>query len=828
MHSNVFVGVKPGFNYKQHSKSSRFLENVSTPGLSSNYDYVLLPITTPRYKEIVGQVFKEFQNQSKQNWQPLRVPEPQLQDICIPPFNINKLDNDDTPSYIGLLSSWLELESRDPSVRDLGLKVLLNECKYARFVGINKLILAPPRDLSNLQLYGQMIYRLLQKPIIFTAPALTISISLPLYEDSDPLATWELWNTVRKLCEYHSSLTISLALPRSRTPSYVLNRWLAEPVSCLLVSSSIFASNQYAYPVLHKFNQNLILKFQNINGDSQILGNELCVILHGMEKYADDVKGGESAYLEYINYLLKKGDKILNSNGNRQFMLQEQSRIMPPLKPHSDTLLNSTYLTFEKDLVKYDLYESAISEALQDVSSQESFKRPIVILVAGAGRGPLVDRTFKMISMLFTESEVSLIALEKNPQAYLYLQKRNFDCWDNKVKLIKEDMTKWQIDEPPEKRIQVDICISELLGSFGCNELSPECLWSIEKYHSHKDTIFIPRSYSSYIAPIFSPLFYQKLLQTNRSLEAPWVVHKVPYCILSSKINEVWKFEHPICENYVGQDEDDCDTIKFSHSSLNEFKIKHRGEVHGFVGFFTANLYNNIFLSTLPDDSMVRLKSSEETSMHARQNENLQLIKKCHHTSNMTSWSPIIFPLKQPLSFIDDSELSVLMSRIHSDTEQKIWYEWSLESFIYLMLSNYGSAAAATNMTIPRSMAADDTKILGRNYHLSTTTNQKLDNQIDLDQDIENEEEQGFLSNLETGWQSVQDIHGLSETAGPSQLSSINRPMFDLKSSRALDSANGLPRHEDVEEDAPEVHVRVKTGVSTLHNVGGRAFSLQL
>lgn len=193
-----------------------------------------------------------------------------------------------------------------------------------------------------------MIYRLLQNRIVFAAPALTISISLPLYEDSDPLATWELWNTVRKQCEYHPSLTISLALPRTRTPSYVLNRWLAEPVSCLLVSSSIFASNQYDYPVLHKFNQNLILKFQKVNGDSQILGNELCVILHGMEKYANNVKGGESAYLEYINYLLKKGDKVLNSNSNHQFLLQEDSRIMPPLKPHSDNLLNSTYLTFEK------------------------------------------------------------------------------------------------------------------------------------------------------------------------------------------------------------------------------------------------------------------------------------------------------------------------------------------------------------------------------------------------------------------------------------------------------------------------------------------------
>lgn len=63
--------------------------------------------------------------------------------------------------------------------------------------------------------------------------------------------------------------------------------------------------------------------------------------------------------------------------------------------------------------MKYDLYESAILEALQDLAPRASAKRPLVILVAGAGRGPLVDRTFKIISMLFMDSKVSIIAIEK-------------------------------------------------------------------------------------------------------------------------------------------------------------------------------------------------------------------------------------------------------------------------------------------------------------------------------------------------------------------------------------------------------------------------------
>jgi hypothetical protein len=50
------------------------------------------------------------------------------------------------------------------------------------------------------------------------------------------------------------------------------------------------------------------------------------------------------------------------------------------------------------------------------------------------------------------------------------LQHRKKREWGDKVKLLFGDM---RYIEVPEK---VDILISELLGSFGDNELSPECL----------------------------------------------------------------------------------------------------------------------------------------------------------------------------------------------------------------------------------------------------------------------------------------------------------------------------------------------------------------
>jgi type II protein arginine methyltransferase len=75
-----------------------------------------------------------------------------------------------------------------------------------------------------------------------------------------------------------------------------------------------------------------------------------------------------------------------------------------------------------------------------------------------------------------------MLAVEKNPHAFigqtpeyflvltLRLLRRNESEWQGQVALFNNDMRTWQ---PPKL---VDILISELLGSFGDNELSPECL----------------------------------------------------------------------------------------------------------------------------------------------------------------------------------------------------------------------------------------------------------------------------------------------------------------------------------------------------------------
>lgn len=50
------------------------------------------------------------------------------------------------------------------------------------------------------------------------------------------------------------------------------------------------------------------------------------------------------------------------------------------------------------------------------------------------------------------------------------------DVWHEKVTVVSSDMRDWNA---PEK---ADILVSELLGSFGDNELSPECIDGVQKF----------------------------------------------------------------------------------------------------------------------------------------------------------------------------------------------------------------------------------------------------------------------------------------------------------------------------------------------------------
>lgn len=147
------------------------------------------------------------------------------------------------------------------------------------------------------------------------------------------------------------------------------------------------------------------------------------------------------------------------------------------------------------------------------------------------------------------------------------LQNRQRNEWKDQVQLLFGDMRTIEVPE------QADILVSELLGSFGDNELSPECLdgaMRLLKRESHPhgrrrikvvasaQGISIPSSYTAHLAPLSSSKLYNeaRAIKDEKCLETPYVVMFQAVNLLSGEgpgpsglcgpqVQECWEFEHP-------------------------------------------------------------------------------------------------------------------------------------------------------------------------------------------------------------------------------------------------------------------------------------------
>ncbi len=61
-----------------------------------------------------------------------------------------------------------------------------------------------------------------------------------------------------------------------------------------------------------------------------------------------------------------------------------------PLQPYKDNLRSFSYMAFEDDEIKYELYEEAVFRYLFNTKKEVK----TIIYLIGAGRGPLIKRSF--------------------------------------------------------------------------------------------------------------------------------------------------------------------------------------------------------------------------------------------------------------------------------------------------------------------------------------------------------------------------------------------------------------------------------------------------
>ncbi|KAM3171329.1 hypothetical protein ACTXT7_016828 [Hymenolepis weldensis] len=317
-----------------------------------------------------------------------------------------------------------------------------------------------------------------------------------------------------------------------------------------------------------------------------------------------------------------------------------------------------------------------------------------VIYILGAGQGPFVDASLQASRR--SGCPVRIYVIEKNHNALLTLKRRLQAEWANEdVHLVPGDMR--FLGNPPAEK--ADIFMSELLGSFGDNELSPECLdgaqhmlkesilsfpdalmahWSSctlvmpeamgsipisGKANRNDDGISIPASYTSYIAPLQSQHIhinasraegYSKFSdRIQEASETPYVV-RLTNCKILASPQKAFTFTHPRKDLATGSNERYC---------CRTFTSKDDGVIHGIAGYFEAVLYENVTLSIHPE----------------------------RHSPNMFSWFPMVFPLNFAIPVKAGQDIKLHLWRCVSS--RHVWYEWAITEPQTSKIHNSGGAA---------------------------------------------------------------------------------------------------------------------------------------
>ncbi|XP_062515468.1 protein arginine N-methyltransferase 5-like isoform X2 [Corticium candelabrum] len=566
------------------------------------FEFIVSPIVHPRF-------YRNWKGPSGQRSEPLT-----RSDMLLS-------SSDWSSIVVGKTSPWLKLDSEDPDIRKNSERALLEEIRYASHLS-HPAVVVNLRD-GRCHNLARFISEFIQDP----HSNMQVWIRLPTITPHEQITTndkkggsnttpWHWWNTFRTLCENSKQIGLALELTADLPDKAELDRWCGEPVRAVFVPTSVFLTNKRGFPVLSKCHQTFLQQLYKIN---------IQPVLSGFCRHSEK---GIQTYHQYINHLyqtMTPPDEVeLFGKGYEDFLQN-------PLQPLMDNLESQTYEVFEKDPVKYTQYQKAIYFALVDrVSDDQRDTVVSVVMVVGAGRGPLVRAALAAAER--AERLIKIYAVEKNPNAIITLRNMTLHEWKDKVTIISSDMRDWKA---PEK---ADILVSELLGSFSDNELSPECLDGAQ-LALKDDGISIPSQYASYVAPLCAPKLHTELAKGKESdYETPYVVMLRNVHVLAEP-QRCFTFSHP---NWGDRDNNRYGSFTFL--------VGQDSCVHGIAGYFDAVLYGSATISTVPSN----------------------------HSPGMFSWFPIYFPFKTPVYVTAGSHITVHFWRRCSRT--KVWYEWCMSA----------------------------------------------------------------------------------------------------------------------------------------------------
>ncbi|XP_049602322.1 protein arginine N-methyltransferase 5 [Syngnathus scovelli] len=578
------------------------------------FDFVCMPLFHPRFR-------REFELEPSKSR-----PGPQTRsDLLLCGRDWNTL-------IVGKQSPWIDTDCEVETVRRSSEAALAQELHFSAYLGLPvfMMFLNGPHK-ANL---ARVLLNHIQSGHHTTNFWIRVPLMAPedMREDlieNEPVTcidettidekTWNWWHSLRTLCDYNKRIFLAIEVGADIPSETVIDKWFGEPIKAAILPTSIFLTNKKGFPVLSKAHQRIIVRLFKL---------EAQFIFTGTSRHTDkDFR----SYLQYLEYLSQNRPA---PNSYELFAKGYEDYLQSPLQPLMDNLESQTYEVFEKDPIKYSQYQQAVYKCLLDrVPEDQKDTNVQVLMVLGAGRGPLVNASLRAAKQ--SERKLKVYAVEKNPNAVITLENWRFEEWGDQVTVVSSDMRDWT---SPEK---ADIIVSELLGSFGDNELSPECLDGAQHFLKD-DGVSIPCSYTSYLAPLSSSKLYNEVRGCRERDKDPESHFEMPYVVRLHNFHQLsdpkacFTFTHPTTD--MNNNRYQC--LKFS--------VNCNSVLHGFAGYFETTLYKDVILSIKPDT----------------------------HSPGMFSWFPILFPLKQPISISRDDDVTVRFWRCNNG--KKVWYEWAV------------------------------------------------------------------------------------------------------------------------------------------------------
>ncbi|XP_068672225.1 protein arginine N-methyltransferase 5-like isoform X3 [Montipora foliosa] len=590
------------------------------------FDFICVPICHPRYR-------REFLDPV-----PNRTGAFTRSDLVLSSQDWNSL-------IVGKISPWLDLDSTNETVRKNSELALHQELCYSVHLGLPA-VLVPLKSYNCVNLAHHIntsIHDMHVQQVWVHVPMKSPEDECDkhLFQEEEDVQTskckndpWEWWNLFRTICANSRKIGLALEISVELPSEEELERWFGEPVKAAILPTSLFLTNRKAgFAVLPRAHQALIKRLFRLNTQ---------LILTGVNKHKDK---GVGLYYKYLAHLYQTQPELDNVS---QFAKGYEDYLQCPLQPLMDNLESQTYEIFERDPIKYGQYQKAVHQALIDRVPEEKKDSVVtVIMVVGAGRGPLVRAS--LTAGEESGRKVRVYAVEKNFNAVVTLETLKEEEWNGDVTVVSSDMREW---DAPEK---ADILVSELLGSFGDNELSPECLDGAQRFLK-EDGISIPCEYTSFLAPISAPKLHYEVSQSSDTGKGPLAPFETPYVVRLHNVTVIsppqpcFSFEHP----------NRADRIDNSRVRSLEFEAKTSFSLHGFAGYFETVLYKDVTLSIKPDT----------------------------HSEGMFSWFPFYFPVKEPQYVTAGSTITCHFWR--KCTPKKVWYEWCMSKPSPVPLHNPG------------------------------------------------------------------------------------------------------------------------------------------